>query len=125
MAPTVLSAKGWRLPDREIPPVTPTEWSRGGPFGLKHRPEQGMAAYGLGIGANIDAPIKDRNLCAMVWMTAPHRLIALRPFAQIVEGWVHHDVEKRARPPAGADHGLCTVGCRKGDGRRCQVGSPP
>jgi hypothetical protein len=46
----------------------------------------GMAAYGLGIGANIDDPIKDRELFAMVWMTALHRLIAHRPFAQMVEG---------------------------------------
>ena len=45
-----------------------------------------MAAYGLGIGANIDDPIKDRELFAMVWMTALHRLIAHRPFAQMVEG---------------------------------------
>jgi hypothetical protein len=46
----------------------------------------GHGAYGFGIGANIDDPIKDRELLAMVWMTAPHRLIAHRPFAQMVEG---------------------------------------
>src|SRR5277367_590731 len=74
---------------------------------------------------NIDDPIKDRELLAMVWMTVPRRLIAYRPFAQMVEGWVHHDVEKRARPPAGANHGFCAVGCREGDGCRCQAGSPP
>jgi hypothetical protein len=39
-----------------------------------------------GFGANIDDPIKDRGLRAIVWMTARRRLLAGRPFAEMTKG---------------------------------------